>query len=120
MTADGIPGITILYRIRTYSGRRRLDTEKERCRCCGREVEKRDRDFAALSDGSIICGECAGRVRILYPKSLTWVNVYYSGDTDYDYDSMRLNGLYADIILTVSQIPRLGTFTFTIVQTIKG
>ena len=43
-----------------------------------------------------------------------------SGATDYDYDSMRLNGLYADISLTVSQIPRLGTFTFTIVQTIKG
>ncbi|MBR1689880.1 MAG: hypothetical protein IJ713_03785 [Oscillibacter sp.] len=61
--------------------------EKERCRCCGREAEKRDHDFVELADGSMICGECAGRVRILYPKSFTWVNVCYSGDTDDDYDS---------------------------------
>lgn len=30
---------------------------------------------------------CCAAVRILYPKSITWVNVYYSGDTDDDYDS---------------------------------
>jgi hypothetical protein len=61
--------------------------EKETCRCCGREAEKREPDFVQLADGSMICGACAGRVRILYPKSFTWVNVYYSGDTDDDYGS---------------------------------
>ena len=60
---------------------------KERCRCCGMEDQKRDHVFVELADGSMICGECAGRVRILYPKSFTWVNVYYSGDTDDDYAS---------------------------------
>lgn len=61
--------------------------EKESCRCCGREVKKRDRYFVTLSDGSIICGECAGRARILYPKSFTWVNVFYSDITNDDCDS---------------------------------
>ena len=42
--------------------------------------------FVELADGSMICGECAARVRILYPKSFTWVNVYYSSDTDDDDD----------------------------------
>lgn len=42
------------------------------------------------------------------------------GAKDYNYDSMRLNGEAADIPLTVEQIPRLGTVTFNIVQTITG
>ena len=59
---------------------------KEKCRCCGKEAQKRDHVFVELADGSMICGECAARVRILYPKSFTWVNVYYSSDTDDDDD----------------------------------
>lgn len=46
--------------------------------------------------------------------------VVEGGATDYDYDSMRLNDEAADIPLTVDQIPRLGTVTFTVVQTITG
>lgn len=61
--------------------------EETRCRCCGREAEKKETAFLLLSDGSMICGECTLRVRILYPRSFTWVNVYYTGDTDDDYDS---------------------------------
>ena len=61
--------------------------EKERCCCCGREAQKRNHAFVELADGSMICGDCAGRVRILYPKSFTWVKVYYSGDTEDDYYS---------------------------------
>ncbi len=44
---------------------------KERCRCCRREAETRDYDFVELADDSMICGECALQVRILYPKSFT-------------------------------------------------
>ena len=59
----------------------------ERCRCCRREADKRDHDFVELADGSMICGACALQVRILYPKSFTWVNIHYSSDIDDDYYS---------------------------------
>lgn len=59
----------------------------ERCRCCRREAETRDHDFVELADGSMICGACALQVRILYPKSFTWVNIHYSSDIDDAYYS---------------------------------
>ena len=42
------------------------------------------------------------------------------GGADYNYDSLKLNGNAADIALTVSQIPQLGTCTFNVTQTITG
>ena len=61
--------------------------EKRTCACCGGEIPAKDTEAVTLADGATVCSTCCAAVRILYPKSITWVNVYYSGDTDDDYDS---------------------------------
>jgi len=61
--------------------------EKRTYACCGGEIPAKDTEAVTLSNGAAVCSACCAAVRILYPKSITWVNVYYSGDTDDDYDS---------------------------------
>ncbi len=41
-----------------------------------------------------------------------------AGASDYDYDSIRLNGAFNDLVLTAVEMPLLGTVTFR--QTIRG
>ena len=57
------------------------------CICCGKEIGKMDGDTTQLSDGGQLCGACAGKARILYPKSFTWVRLKHVDNEDYDYDS---------------------------------
>ena len=51
------------------------------CACCGGELSKKDRFASVLSDGSEVCGRCVGEVRILYPKSLTVLDL----DDDFEW-----------------------------------
>ena len=74
-------------------------------------------DYTAVSDYSQITEIPAGVVSRAMIGSCIVVE---GGATDYDYDSMRLSGLYEDIPLTIEQIPRLGSVEFKVVQTITG
>lgn len=74
-------------------------------------------DYVSVNDYSQVAEIPAG---IVSRAMLGSIVVVEGGADDYNYDSMRLNGKAADIPLTVEQIPRLGTVTFNIVQTITG
>lgn len=74
-------------------------------------------DYTAVDSYSEISSIPAGSVSRAMLGSIIVVE---AGADDYNYDSMRLNGLATDIPLTVEQIPKLGTVTFRQTQTITG
>ena len=66
-------------------------------------------DYTAVDSYSEISSIPAGSVSRAMLGSIIVVE---AGADSYDYDSLTLNNKHEDILLTVEQIPRLGTVTF--------
>ena len=75
-------------------------------------VQLRFIDYTAVESYEQAMEIPAGKV------SRSAIGALIENQVDYDYDSLKLNGNAADILLTVSQIPQLGEVAVTIHQTI--
>lgn len=73
-------------------------------------------DYTAVESYEAILEIPAGAVT----RAMIGSIIEVEGGADYNYDSLKLNDNAADIALTVSQIPQLGTCTFSVTQTITG
>ena len=53
------------------------------CICCKKEIDQKDELAAVLKDKKMVCGSCASKVIILYPKDITWVSEMWESEDIY-------------------------------------
>ena len=64
-----------------------MDTyEKFTCTVCGADKKEIAFDVSYLAQGKPVCTACAGKVRILYPRSFTWAQFQPDLDPDHEYN----------------------------------
>ena len=72
------------------TGKRNGRSGKQDCACCGMTIRNGDPLAADIAQGGRVCGECASKVRVLYPMDYTWAIVTYDDDYEYDTDETTL------------------------------